>query len=173
MARRRRRKNDELNEGCLLILNKLFNRKKEIQYAGPTHDNPLPYGKRDHFLSAAEISFYHVLKGVLGDDIELLCKVRLGDLFYVQRPHENKGARNRIDRKHIDFVLCEAKTMNPILGIELDDSSHERQSRKERDKFVDDVFNKAGLKILHIKAARGYVPEDIAREVSEALQNVG
>ena len=37
--------------------------------------------------------------------------------------------------------------------------------------FVDDVFNKAGLKILHIKAARGYVPEDIAREVSQALQN--
>tara|TARA_B100001287_G_C22659900_1_gene519770 strand:- start:1257 stop:1364 length:108 start_codon:yes stop_codon:yes gene_type:complete len=34
------------------------------------------------------------------------------------------------------------------------------------------VFNKAGLKILHIKAARGYVPEDIAREVSQALQNV-
>ena len=169
MARRRRRKNDELNEGCLLILNKLFNRKKEIQYAGPNHDNPLSYGKRDHFLSAAEISFYHVLKGVLGDDIELLCKVRLGDLFYVQRPHENKGARNRIDRKHIDFVLCEAKTMNPILGIELDDSSHERQSRKDRDQFVDDVFDKAGLKILHIKAARGYVPEDIAREVSQAL----
>ena len=56
--------------------------------------------------------------------------------------------------------------MNPVLGIELDDSSHERQSRKDRDQFVDDVFNKAGLKILHIKAARGYVPEDIAREVS-------
>ena len=32
-------------------------------------------------------------------------------------------------KEHIDFVLCEAKTMNPILGIELDDSSHERQSR--------------------------------------------
>ena len=40
------------------------------------------------------------------------------------------------------------------------------------DQFVDGVFNKAGLKILHIKAARGYVPEDIAREVSQALQNV-
>ena len=167
-----RRKNDGLNEGCLLILNKLFNRKKEIQYAGPTHDNPLPYGKRDHFLSVAEISFYHVLKNVLGDDIELLCKVRLGDLFYVQRPHENKAARNRIDRKHIDFVLCESKTMNPVLGVELDDSSHERESRKKRDQFVDEVFKKTGLPILHIKAARGYVPEDVAREVSQALQNV-
>ena len=83
-----RRKNDGLNEGCLLILGKLLNIK-------PKASDPvsLPYGKRDHFLSAAEISFYHVLKGVLGEDIELLCKVRLGDLFYVQRPHENKGAR--------------------------------------------------------------------------------
>jgi len=49
MARGRRRKNDELNEGCLLILNKLFNIK-------PKASEPvsLPYGKRDHFLSAAE-----------------------------------------------------------------------------------------------------------------------
>ena len=166
MARRRRRKNNELNDGCLLILNKLFNIKPKA-----SEPIPLPYGKRDHFLSAAEISFYHVLKNVLGDDIELLCKVRLGDLFYVQRPHENKGARNRIDRKHIDFVLCESKTMNPVLGVELDDSSHDRESRKKRDQFVDDVFKKTGLPILHIKAARGYVPEDIAKEVSKALQN--
>ena len=164
MARRRRRKNNELNDGCRLILNKLFNIKPKA-----SEPIPLPYGKRDHFLSAAEISFYHVLKNVLGDDIELLCKVRLGDLFYVQRPHENKAARNRIDRKHIDFVLCESKTMNPVLGVELDDSSHDRESRKKRDQFVDDVFKKTGLPILHIKAARGYVPEDIAREVSQAL----
>ena len=62
--------------------------------------------------------------------------------------------------------------MNPVLGVELDDSSHDRESRKKRDQFVDDVFKKTGLPILHIKAARGYVPEDIAREVSKALQNV-
>ena len=97
MAKRRK---DDLNEGCLLLLNKLFNIR-------PKASDPvsLPYGKRDHFLSAAEISFYHVLKKVLGEDIELLCKVRLGDLFYVQRPHENKGARNRRMRKENPKLL--------------------------------------------------------------------
>ena len=32
-------------------------------------------------------------------------------------------------------------------------------------------LRKTRLPILHIKAARGYVPEDIAKEVSKALQN--
>ena len=67
------------------------------------------------------------------------------------------------------FKEASKETMSPVLGIEIDDSSHERQSRKDRDQCVDDVFTKAGLKILHIKAARGYVPEVIARKFSQAL----
>ena len=44
----------------------------------------------------------------------------------------------------------------PYLVIELDDSSHLRSDRKLRDKFVDSVFGKVGLKIVHIKNAYKY-----------------
>jgi very-short-patch-repair endonuclease len=153
------------NSGCLALLSKLFGAK----VAKPPAPAPLPYGKRDHFLSPAEISFYHVLKGVITDDTTLICKVRLSDLFYVKRPHENRGARNKIDRKHVDFVLCRANTMEPVLGIELDDKSHQRKDRQERDAFVDAVFAEAGLPLLHIPAAKGYVPNEIAAKVSASL----
>ena len=39
----------------------------------------------------------------------------------------------------------------------------------ERDAFVDAVFAEAGLPILHIEAARAYVPEEIAAWVSRAI----
>lgn len=79
-------------------------------------------------------------------------KVSLGDLFYVQTGDysQNRVYRNKIDRKHIDFLLYDPQTLQPILGIELDDKSHERKDRQERDRFVDGVFAAAGLPIAHI-----------------------
>ena len=154
----------QVNDGCLALLAKLLGVTPKKRGS-----KPLPYGKRDHFLSAAEISFYHVLRNTLGDDLQLLCKVRMGDLFYVKRPNENRPARNRIDRKHIDFVICQSDTMEPLLGIELDDKSHQRPARVKRDSFVDAVFKVSGLPILHIKAARGYKPEELAEKVMTAL----
>lgn len=35
--------------------------------------------------------------------------------------------------------------------MELDDYTHEREDRKERDVFVDKAFESAGIKIVHIK----------------------
>lgn len=158
--------------GCFGLLARLFGKGVKAPVATeewlPT-EGPLPYGKRDHFLSAAEISFYHVLKGVTGNDRSILCKVRLADLFYVKRPHENRGAMNKIDRKHIDFVICRADTMDPILGIELDDRSHDRADRRDRDELVDSIFEAAGLPLLHISAAKGYVPDEIAAKIAAAI----
>jgi len=48
-----------------------------------------------------------------------------------------------------------------MVAIELDDRSHEREDRMKRDAFVDRVFEAAVLPILHIPAAKGYVPNDI------------
>ncbi|MFT5110515.1 MAG: hypothetical protein ACI8XO_005059 [Verrucomicrobiales bacterium] len=73
------------NSGCLALLAKLLGKEDK---SSSSQTGPPPYGKCDHFLSAAEISFYHVLKCVIDHDLTLLCKVRLGDLFYVRHiPH--------------------------------------------------------------------------------------
>jgi len=143
-------------------------------WLGPASEGPapkvaFPYGKRDNFLSPAELSFYRVLKSALPAEWQLIAKVRLADLFFVRQPHRNQGARNRIEKKHVDFVICDAATMEPLLGVELDDSSHDRADRKERDEFVDGVFAAAGLPILHVKAARTYQPAALMDEVKAKL----
>jgi len=128
-----------------------------------------PYGLRDAFLSPAEISFFHVIKGVLPSEQHLTAKVNLADLFYVKMPNINLAARNGIDRKHVDFVVCDAGTMQPLLGIELDDSSHQRKDRQERDAFVESVFAAAALPLLRIPAARSYNPKDLASQIQALL----
>jgi len=117
-----------------------------------------PYLVRDDFLSPAELSFYLVLKSSVAD-LALVCpKVSLGDLFYARTsdPSQHRSYTNKIDRKHIDFLLCDPKSVRPILGIELDDKSHQRQDRQERDEFVEHVFSAAKLPLVRIPVRHAY-----------------
>lgn len=91
--------------------------------------NPeFPYYVRDNFLSPAELNFFHVLRMVVGNRAVLLTKVGLGDVFWVKKndPSRYRIYTNKIDRKHVDFLICHSVTMQPIIGIELDDKSHQR-----------------------------------------------
>ena len=150
------------NEGCIGIILRIFGVEGPVE---PT----FPYGLRDSFLSPAEISFFHVLKGVLGPEYYLITKVRLSDLFYVSKPRSNRAAFNRISMKHVDFVVCDTKTMRPLLGVELDDASHRNEKAKKRDDFVEKLFATAKLPLLRVPAAKGYVPGEIAAMVDAAL----
>ena len=55
-------------------------------------------------------------------------KARLGDLLYVKKGTDKPmGWINKINRNHIDFVLCDPQTMQVVAAVELDDSSHWRR----------------------------------------------
>jgi hypothetical protein len=117
-----------------------------------------PYHLRDRFLSPAELNFYRVLQTAVSEWAILLVKVNLGDLFYASTGDygQNMAYRNRIARKHVDFLLCDPETVRPLLGIELDDSSHNQSDRKERDRFVDGVFAAARLPLVHVPVSHSY-----------------
>ena len=153
-------------QGCLTAILSLFG----IRLA--RRQTELPYRLRDDFLSAVEYSFYRVLLSVLGDIAVVCPKVNLADIFYVARPNENQGWRNKIDRKHVDFLLCEPILMKPLLGIELDDVSHQRPSRIDRDEFVDEVFETAHLALIRFPARRSYNPSEIKALVEHHLASV-
>lgn len=126
-------------------------------------DAPLPYRLSDQFLTPAELSFFSVLRNVVGEQAHIAVKVGLKELFRVNADgrSQQKTYRNKIDQKHVDFVLCEPITMRPLVAIELDDKSHRREDRQERDAFVDQVFEVAGLKLLHIPVKAGYSVQDL------------
>ena len=155
-----------MNNGCLSLLTfGLLGRATR-----PSSTEDFPFGLRDGFLSAAEISFYHVLRSTLTADATTVIKPRLSDILFVRQPHINRAARNKIDRKHVDFLLCETATMRPRLVLELDDSSHQHKERQERDQLVDGALKAAGLPVLHVKAARGYVPQELFAQIQQAIQ---
>ena len=122
-----------------------------------------PYHLRDDFLSAAEHSFYLVL-GQAVEDWAVICpKVSLSDVFTAKASDYSRTRTytNKIDRKHIDFLLCEPLTLRPMAGLELDDKSHKRSDRQSRDEFVQHVFDAAGLPLVRIPVHRGYAVNEL------------
>lgn len=159
--------NADQNSGCLTFFLNLFGKRKQ---KAATDSEPLPYRLRDDFLSPAEFSFYRILSSIVGTRVTICAKVGLDDIFFVARPNENIAYRNRIDRKHVDFLLCDPANMKPICAVELDDASHRRADRKERDEFVDKVFQATGLPLLHIVAQREYSPREIGAQIAPFLK---
>ena len=134
-----------------------------------------PYDLRNDFLSPAEHSFFHVLRTVVADRALISMKVGIGDLFDVKSkdPGEFRIYRNKIDRKHVDFLLCDPKTIRPLVGIELDDKSHQRSDRQARDQFVENVFQAAKLPLVRIPVKHSYYAAELGEQLSPFLKTVG
>lgn len=130
------------------------------------------YSVRDSIMSPAERSFAGVLNYAMPLQTTICYKVRLGDILTTRRGllgAVRKGAWNRINQKHVDFLLVNAQTFAPLAAIELDDESHGERDRIERDRFVDAVFKACGVKVLHFRASAAYSPNDVRRRIEAEL----
>jgi hypothetical protein len=127
-----------------------------------------PYQMRGMLLSDAELKFFDSLKKVTGENVYICTKVGLSDIFIVKSNDQSQYRiyTNKIDRKHVDFLICDKKTMRPLVGLELDDKSHQREDRRARDAFVDEVFKAAKLPIVHIPAKRDYSLKELGDQLS-------
>lgn len=128
----------------------------------------LPYRKSDHLLTAAERGFWGVLNEVVDGRYHVAWKVRMADLLSLPAGTPDRQRHlNRVLAKHLDFVLCDPRSTEPLLAIELDDSSHEKTDRRRRDAFVDAALRDAGLPLLRIPVRRSYA----AREIDELIRS--
>jgi len=112
------------------------------------------------------------LDPLLPTEVRIFAKVGLDDIFGVKSGLE-RGARqsavNKINRKHVDFLLVRATDLVPLAGIELDDSSHEAEDRRQRDVFVDAVFKSGGIPLLNVPAQESYNPAVLKSKVAALL----
>ena len=142
-----------------------------VVFLGRRPNTGVYYAKKSLF-TPAERSFLSVLEAVLSSDVRVFGKVRLEDVIGVKsglERDERQAARNRITSKHVDFLLVRARDLAPLAGIELDDSSHEREDRRQRDEFVDAAFASANLPLLHVTVKKSYDPAELEAAIDKLL----
>lgn len=129
----------------LLIVSKLFFKPE------------FPFYKNPYFLTNAEKSFFHVLSSIVSDRYIICCQVGLGSLVKINKKGRKWWVhRGRLGQKSLDFVLLDKNSLEPIMAIELDDSSHLLPDRQRRDEFVEKVMKVAGIPLIRIKNQSSY-----------------
>lgn len=122
------------------------------------------YESQKALMSPGELKFFRALEAAVGSHYRVFTKVRLADIVQPAKTRDNRawyGALGVIKSKHVDFVVCEPDTMEFRLVVELDDKSHERSDRAERDQKVDEILAQAGIPVLHFQARSAYSIEEI------------
>lgn len=129
-----------------------FVKKKGTIGKRDTYDYSKGY-KPKWLFSYNEKDAFSKIKNVTDElGLHLFAKVRLYDLVEPKQNVEKKqGHIFKIQAKHVDFVVCDKRLVAKAI-IELDDASHDREDRKERDSFVDTVLANCGYKVLHTRA---------------------
>jgi hypothetical protein len=151
---------DTERKGCLSLLTGSIAGKRASQVTvvldDSRDDSSYQYRVRDDFLSRAEFAFYSALRAAVGDRAVICPKVRIADLLF--DPHQRgwSGGFNKISQRHVDFVLCDPVTMHPLAAIELDDRSHEREDRQDRDAEVDAAFQSARFPLARFPVQTSY-----------------
>ena len=109
---------------------------------------PIKAYKPRYLLSLNEKSQYNYLKTITDKhNLTLFIKMRLADII---EPVNKKdySAFNRIKSKHVDFVVC-SSNLKIVTVIEIDDNSHKKSNRIDRDSFVDTILNNCGIHSIH------------------------
>lgn len=131
--------------GYLKINNKKGN--KEIA------TDEMPYQLKDSVLTEKEKEAYKIIKEYCNNhELEVLIKIRLADFITTKRENKSKDFYtwfNKISAKHIDFLIVQKETFRPLMAIEVDDTTHNRKDRQQRDEFINKVYSKVGLPIYH------------------------
>ena len=97
----------------------------------------------------------------------ILPQVQLQSVFKVYNK-KDISSFNKIKSKSVDFAVVDNK-YNYKLFIELDDYTHNRKDRIERDKFVNEIFKEHELKLKRIKVKNNYNLEELEKIIKEVV----
>lgn len=128
------------------------------------------YKRKQFFMSRAEHECFEALMAAVGNEYHIFPQVHLPTIIDNKVKGQNWNAAFRhVSQKSVDFVLCNKRYIEPILAIELDDKTHGRQDRKDRDEEVERILKDAGLPLLRLENHGHFDPQELSKRISEVL----
>ena len=131
----------------------------------------LPYVKKNNLITKTERDFLRVLIKAVDGRANIYPQVRLWDILKVSTS-DNKNKlthENKIRSKHIDFTLCDKKTLKILGCIELDDKSHNNEQAIKNDRLKDEAFKAAGLPLIRIRC-ESYTLNSVKNSIDKLWQ---
>ena len=128
------------------------------------------YKKRAFFMTRAEHECYDALAKAVCNEYLIFAQVHLPTLVDEKIKGQKWNAAFRhISQKSVDFVLCDKAYISPKLAIELDDKTHERPERQDRDREVERILQDAGVPLLRLENHGRFDPVDLSQKIKDKL----
>lgn len=129
------------------------------------------YTRKQFFLTRAEHECYDALIAAVGSEYHVFAQVHLPTILDNKvKGQDWRAALAHINRKSVDFVLCDKAYISPKLAIELDDKSHERPDRQERDIEVERILEVAGVPLLRLENHGAFNIQELTEKIKHALE---
>ncbi len=130
-------------------------------------NNKYSYFAKALVMTRTEAEFFKKLNEAVSERYFVFPQVHLSALLdYRVKGQDWRIAFRHINGKSVDFVLCDKITLQPVYALELDDFTHDRSDRAERDIEVERIFKEARLPLVRFKSVN--VSSD---EIIQALTN--
>lgn len=152
--------------------------KKEIEDKNQNKDDFEDYSKyykpKRYITTLNELNFYNVLLEISKElDMILFSQVSLYNIISMKENLDYSTKTkyfNKIASKSIDFVLVDKKNCRIRLCIELDDTTHYKQKRIERDNFINKLFKDLEIDLLRYPIYKVYYKDILKRKIQETIK---
>ncbi|PSU21975.1 hypothetical protein CTM97_16025 [Photobacterium phosphoreum] len=129
------------------------------------------YTKIEALITPAELKFYKALVQATPSEYVVCPKVRIADVLGVGVTRKGNSKVwhrhfSKISQKHFDFVICNVSDMSFICAVELNDASHNRKDRVERDEFVRMACESANVTLHEVLPKQNYDIEELTSMIN-------
>ena len=158
----------------LVVLLVLYILMKAGKFAKkPLPESPdYPYVRESALLNAYEQSLHDALISVLDDQYRVFAKVGLANILSIDPELPDRGlasALERIEREHVDFVLCETDGTGILGVIQLDPYTHQPDGRRRHDTFIDLALKAAGVPVVRMPIKEIYSEHELRVEITRSM----
>lgn len=151
---------------------------EKIKESSPTATSSIEYKKyyrpKRYVITKNELNFYTALLEVAKElDLIVFSQVSLYNILETKSNLDYKTKTiffNKIASKSIDFVLVDKKDCRIKLCIELDDNTHKKEKRIERDNFINKLFKDLEIDLLRYPLYNIYYKDTLKKRIQENIK---
>lgn len=128
------------------------------RYLKPDELKDSAYKKKGPLLNMQESAFYNALVTAVGSHGVVLAKVSMANAVAPLATDKKAWfiANNRIAKSYFDFVVCDPRTLQPRVVIELDNGKELDKGKVERQKLLMHVCKSASIPLIGASIKHSY-----------------
>ena len=128
------------------------------------------YYAKSYVMTSRENECFKILNEIFDSKWFVVPQVHLSALLDYKVKGQNWNAAFRhINGKSVDFVLIGKESYKVICAIELDDSTHSKPDRIERDAEIERMFKGARIPLARITRFESMAKSEIAKVITETI----